>query len=52
MDLQDPLDQVDDPVLGDPGPRVEAALVAPIEVETRVGDLHHEHGPSGVPVTP
>ena len=50
IDLQHPIDQVDDPVLGDPGPRVEASLVAAIELEARVGDFDHEHGSRGVPL--
>src|SRR6266852_6558441 len=52
VDLQHLVDQVDHPVVGDPGSRVQGALAQPVEGERRVGDLDDQHGLGwmGVPV--
>ena|SRR5258705_5505368 len=44
VDLQEPLLEVEDPVVGNPGPRVEAGLLAPSEIQARIGDLDDENG--------
>jgi hypothetical protein len=44
MHLDDGVDEVDDPVLGQSPPRVQTALDPPVEPQARVGDLDHERG--------
>ena len=42
MHLEDAIDEVHDPVVLDSRPRVEAALVQPVECEARLRDLDHQ----------
>src|SRR5438105_2039407 len=44
IDLQSPVREVHDPVVGEAGARVEAALAVAVEPETGERDLHHENG--------
>jgi hypothetical protein len=46
--LEDPLREIHDPVVGEPGPGVEAALVLAVQREAGLAHLDHEHGTRGV----
>ena len=48
MHLDDSVPQVDDPVVGNARPRVEAALVVAVHLEARSADLDHERRPRRV----
>src|SRR5262245_43811722 len=49
MDLERLLDEIDDPVVGDGGASVEAALLTPVEGQARLGHLHEQGRSGGVP---
>src|SRR3990172_6814552 len=49
--LEDAVDEIDDPVVGDAGPRVEASLVLPISPQARLRDLDDEHRMGRMPRT-
>src|SRR6185436_15683889 len=48
MDLDDPLHEIDDPVVRHAGASVEAGLLRAVEGEARYGDLHGEDGTRGM----
>src|SRR5437867_5957970 len=50
MDLECPVEKVDDPVLGDAGSRKGAALASPIEPQAGQGNLDHQRGAGGMRV--
>src|SRR5207245_11060406 len=46
--FEDALDEIHDPVVGDAGPGVKAALVVPVQSQARVADLDEQHGLRGM----
>src|SRR3989442_4316273 len=48
MDLESPIDEVDDPIVRHAGAGVEAALHVPVECQARLRDLHDERRPRGM----
>jgi hypothetical protein len=43
VNLQHVVGQIEDPVVGNPGPRIETALLPPIECQARLGHFDDEN---------
>src|SRR5947207_3347308 len=50
IDLQSPVREVHDPVVGEAGASIKAALAVAVRAETGERDLHHKNGPRRVRV--